>query len=318
MKTIKKILLLTLCFLQLQCYGQTAKETKNTKNERASEKTSFKQDVEIFKLEKLLSKTKEQSNKAIYNDCKVFLNSNPNNQELTFIKNKIEIKKVLNFYYETGDIIFNLYKSNLGNIVILIEGQDYYGSNLGIYYIASNSNKIIEIDDTLSYNQDDPDKFGVKELKADILKEGNILKCDFYLGGKLLFNKKYNIKEKTPENINPYGNSWLGHFKTQINKNSDDTNTIHTVSLNIKKDSIVFQIYGYHVSQKYLLKAREENNKLKLEFIKDLTEFDDPQIEKIKDFGVITFDGNKYKLSSPFIDINFGYGVNQICILKKE
>ncbi|MCP2025478.1 hypothetical protein L1276_000618 [Flavobacterium sp. HSC-32F16] len=92
---------------------------------------------------------------------------------------------------------------------------------------------------------------------------------------------------------------------------------MHIVSLNIKKDSIIFEIEGYHVSQKYLLKGTEIKNKLKLELIKDLTQFENPQIEKIKDFGAITYDGNKYILACPYIDLNFGYGVKQICILKK-
>lgn len=52
--------------------------------------------------------------------------------------------KTLNFYYENPEIVFHLYKSNLNNIVILIEGRDYYGSNLGIHYIDHKTNKIIE------------------------------------------------------------------------------------------------------------------------------------------------------------------------------
>lgn len=84
MKITIKILLLTLCFLQLQCYGQTVKEVKKTKGERVS----VKQNVEVFKLEKPLNKTKGDLDKAIYNDYEVVLNSNPNNQKLTFIKIK--------------------------------------------------------------------------------------------------------------------------------------------------------------------------------------------------------------------------------------
>lgn len=316
MKRAIKVSLLILCYLQLQCYGQKKEELKKIKQETLSEKKN-KQDGEIFKLEKPINKTKEQSDEAVYNGFKVLLNSTSNNQELTFFKNKTEIKKVLNFYYENGDIVYKLYKSNLGNLVLLIEGRDYYSSNLGIYYIDNKSNSIIEIDDTLVFRQDDPEKLGAKDLISNISKEGDILKSNFYLGDKFLYEKKYNIQKKIQQSIKTYGDKWFGNYQTQINKKSNDANTMHIVSLKIKKDSIIFEINGYHVSQKYLLSAKEVENKLKLELIKDLTEFEDPQIQKIKDFGVITYDGNKYILSSPYIDINFGYGVKQMCVLKK-
>jgi len=232
MKIIIKILLVTLCFLQLQCYGQTSKEAKKTKGEQVS----VKQNVEVFKLEKPLNKTKGDLDKAIYNDYEVVLNSNPNNQELTFIKNKIEIKKVLNFYYETGDIIFNLYKSNLGNNILLIEGRDYYSSNLGIYYIDKNLASVIEIDDTLVYKQDNPDKYGLKDLQGNILKENDILKCKFYLGDKFLYDKDYEIYTKiktrndnasenniSANSINQYLNNKAYFIKTfDINKDGID------------------------------------------------------------------------------------------------
>lgn len=232
MKIIKKTLLLTLSFLQIQCYGQTVKKIEKTKDEQVS----VKQDVEKFKLEKPLNKTKGQSDEAVYNDYKVVLNSTPNNQELYFIKNKINISKVLNFYYETGDVIFNLYKSNLGNVVLLIEGRDYYSSNLGVYYIDKNCTSIVEIDDTLVFRQDNPDKFGVKDLNGNISKQDNTLKCDFYLGDKFLYEKNYEIstkieikKNNASENniasnkINQYLNNKAYFIKTfDINKDGID------------------------------------------------------------------------------------------------
>lgn len=317
MRRVIKLSLLILCYLQLQCYGQKKEEVKKIKEETVSEKKN-KQDLEIFKLEKPINKTKGQSDEVVYNGFKVLLNSNSNNQELTFFINKTEIKKVLNFYYENGDIVFKLYKSNLGNLVLLIEGRDYYSSNLGIYYIDNKSNSIIEIDDTLVFRQEDPEKLGVKDLVGNISKEGDILKSNFYLGDKFLYEKKYDIQKKIKQSIKTYGDNWLGNYQTQINKNSDDTNTMHIVSLKIKKDSIIFDINGHHVSQKYLLRAKEVENKLKLEFIKDLSEYNDPQIEKIQDFGVVTFDDNLYILHCPYIDLNFGYGKKQVCVLKKD
>ncbi len=77
----------------------------------------------------------------------------------------------MKFYYENPEIVFHLYKSNVGNIVILIEGRDYYGSNLGVYYIDNKTNRIIEIDDTLNYTQDNPETKGFKSPKAEIIKK---------------------------------------------------------------------------------------------------------------------------------------------------
>ena len=76
--------------------------------------------------------------------------------------------------------------------MILIEGRDYYGSNLGVYYIEKNSNKIIEVDDTLTYNQDDPETNGFKFPTAEIIKNGDNLQFKFYLGNKFLYDKIYN------------------------------------------------------------------------------------------------------------------------------
>jgi hypothetical protein len=326
---MKRILSITfLAFLFTSCKENVSAENrKNIENSLSAEITkdslnvSFeeknKQDEEIFQLEKPI-KTIKGEYEAVYNGYKVLLNSNSNNQELTFFKNKTEIKKVLNFYYENGDIVFKLYKSNLGNLVLLIEGRDYYSSNLGIYYIDNKSNSIIEIDDTLVFRQEDPEKLGVKDLIGHISKEGDVLKSNFYLGDKFLYEKKYNIQKKIQQSIKTYGDNWLGIYQTQINKNSNDTNTMHIVSLKINKDSIIFEVNGYHVSQKYLLGAKEVENKLKLEFIKDLSEYNDPQIEKIQDFGVITFKDNIYMLRCPYIDLNFGYGLKQVCVLKKD
>lgn len=229
---MRKIVLVTLSFLQLQCYGQSAKEIEKKKAEQVLDKTSFKQDVEIFKLEKPLKKTKGQSDEAIYNDYEVVLNSTPKNQELSFISSNIKTSKILSFYYETGEIIFNLYKSNLGNIILLIEGNDYYASNLGVYYIDKNCTSIIEIDDTLVFQQNDPEKLGVKELKGNISKEDNIIICKFYLGDKFLYEKNYEIFTKTEtkknnasennivsNNLNQYLNNKAYFIKTfDINK----------------------------------------------------------------------------------------------------
>lgn len=312
MKNIYLNLLLVFLGLFLGCKNTEAKEPITLKTIKSTETK------EVFSLVKPINNPEEPLYKTIYNDYSISINSNTSNQELILKKGNIEISKVLKFYYENPEIVFHLYKSNLGNLVLLIEGRDYYSSNLGIYYIDNKSNSIIEIDDALVFRQEDPEKLGVKDLIGKISKEGDLLKSNFYLGDKFLYEKKYNIQKKIQQSIKTYGDNWLGNYQTQINKNSNDTNTMHIVSLKIKKDSIIFEINGYHVSQKYLLRAKEVENKLKLEFIKDLSEYNDPQIEKIQDFGVVTFDDNLYMLRCPYIDLNFGYGLKKVCVLKKD
>lgn len=191
---------------------------------------------EIFSLVKPINNPEEPLYKTIYNDYSIAINSNASNQELIFKKRNIEISKVLKFYYETPKIVFHLYKSSFDNFVILIEGQDYYSSILGVYYLDNKLTNIIEIDDTLSYRQDDPENKGFKFPKVEILKNANNLKCKFYLGDKFLYDKNYEIstKVKTKKNnafennlesndINQYLNNKAYFVKTfDINKDGID------------------------------------------------------------------------------------------------
>ncbi|WP_407403219.1 hypothetical protein, partial [Chryseobacterium sp.] len=167
----------------------------NTKlKEYDSQKTIEKtENNETFSLVKPINKPEEPDYKTLYNDYSISIKSNSSYQELILKKGDIETTKTLIFYYENPEIVFHLYKSNLNNIVILIEGRDYYSSNLGVYYIDNKTNKIIEIDDTLTYTQDNPETKGFKLPTAEIEKENNELKCTIYLGNKLLYDKKYDI-----------------------------------------------------------------------------------------------------------------------------
>jgi len=241
---MKRILSITfLAFLFTSCKENVSAENrKNIENSLSVEITkdslnvSFeeknKQDVEIFQLEKSINKPQEPLYKTIYDDCSISIKLNTSNQELIFKKGNIEISKVLKFYYENPEIVFHLYRSSLDNFVILIEGRDYYSSTLGVYYLDNNLTNIIEIDDTLSYRQDDPENKGFKFPKVEILKNTNNLKCKFYLGDKFLYVKNYDIstKIKTKENnasenitatntINQYLNDKSYFIKTfDINK----------------------------------------------------------------------------------------------------
>ncbi|CAM2943789.1 hypothetical protein DRF59_08795 [Chryseobacterium flavum] len=179
--------------LLLNCNNTKLKESEPQK---AVKQTEIK---EIFSLVKPVNKPEEPLYTTLYNGYSISIQSDSSHQELIFKKGNVEIKKTLKFYYENPEIVFHLYKSDLDNIIILIEGRDYYGSNLGVYYIGSKTNKIIEIDDSLNYTQDNPETKGFKFPKAEIIKKDDELKCKFFLGNKLLSDKTYDIPtiEKT-------------------------------------------------------------------------------------------------------------------------
>lgn len=185
--------------LLLNCNNTKLKESEPQK---AVKQTEIK---EIFSLVKPINKPEEPLYTTLYNGYSISIQSNSSQQELIFKKGNAEIKKTLKSYYENPEIVFHLYKSDLNNIVILIEGRDYYGSNLGVYYIENKTNKIIEIDDTLNYTQDNPETKGFKFPKAEIIKKEDELKCTIYLGNKLLYDKNYDIssieKNNSSKNI---------------------------------------------------------------------------------------------------------------------
>ncbi len=190
---------------------------------------------EFFSLVKPVNTPIQPLYKTIYNEYSILLNSNASNQEIIFTKGNLKVSKVLKFYYENPEIIFHLYKSNFDNIVILIEGRDYYSSNLGVYYMKDKSNQIIEIDETLTYRQDDPENKGFKFPKAEILKTLDNLEFKFFLGDKYLYDKNYDTKKiKTQKdsssekkiltnNINQYLNN-KDYFIKTFDVNKDGVN----------------------------------------------------------------------------------------------
>ncbi len=233
MRSIYLTLQLVFFGLLLSCNNTRAKEPEALKIIKNTETKEF------FSLVKPINNPEEPLYKTIYNNCSISINSNTSYQELIFKKENLEVSKVLRFYYENPEIVFHLYKSNFDNIIILIEGRDYYSSNLGVYYMDGKSNEIIEIDDTLTYKQDDPESKGFKLPKVEILKNVDILKCRFYLGGKFLYNKDYDIKKSIKEknnssqknietqNINKYINNKDYFIKTfDINKDGIDDKII--------------------------------------------------------------------------------------------
>ena len=236
MKNIYLTTLLVFFGLFLSCNNTKAKEPELLKTIKNTETKEF------FSLVKPINKPEEPLYKTIYNEYSISMNSNSSNQELIFTKGNLKVSKVLQFYYENPELVFHLYKSNLDNIVILIEGRDYYSSNLGVYYIENESNKIIAIDETLTYNQDDPEAKGFKLPKVEILKNVNDLKCKFYLGDKSLYDKNYDVTKIETEKNNT---SEKNIVTNAINKSLNNKDYF-TKTFDINKDGIDDKIVSHN------------------------------------------------------------------------
>lgn len=229
MKNIYLTLQLVFFGLFLNCNNTKVKapETQKIINEIKTK--------EFFSLVKPINKPQEPLYTTIYDEYSISMKSNSSSQELILKKGNVEVSKVLKFYYENPEIVFHLYKSNFDNIVLLIEGRDYYGSNLGVYYLKSKSDNILAIDETLTYKQNDPEAQGFKLPNVEILKNVDDLKCKFYLGDKFLYDKDYHItnieteknnfseKNVINNNINQYLNNKDYFIKTfDVNKDGID------------------------------------------------------------------------------------------------
>jgi hypothetical protein len=222
MRNIYLTFILSFFGLLLNCNNAKVKEPELLLKEPELLKTIKKtQTKEFFSLVKPINNPKEPSYKTIYNEYSISINSNSSSQELIFTKGNSKISKVLKFYYENPEIVFHLYKSNFDNIFILIEGRDYYSSNLGVYFLENKSNKIIEIDETLTYNQDNPEAKGFKLPIVEILKNVDNLKCKFYLGDKFLYGKDYDITKIKTKKDNSSGKNIISNNINQYLNNKD-------------------------------------------------------------------------------------------------
>ncbi len=217
---LKKSFFSILIILLFSCKFSNNTQLKESESQKITEN---KETREIFSSLKPINKPEEPLYYTVYNGYTISIKSNSSNQELVFKKDNIEIKKKLKFYYENPEIAFHLYESNLHNNIILIEGRDYYGSNLGVYYIDSKTNKIIEIDDTISYTQDNPETKGFKIPKAKIIKEDDELEFKLYLENKLLYDKSYSIS--TIERNNSSKNTATNNINNHSEEPNLDQNT---------------------------------------------------------------------------------------------
>ncbi len=110
--------------------------------------------------------------------------------------------------------------------------------------------------------------------------------------------QKYNKSTIIPK-------KWHGVYHV-ITKESKDWRENQSIYLSISKDSIIYEIAGYQMYEKYLLKGKVINsNILSLTYLKYLDGIESAVLEKTKDFGKIYFDGKKYLWKSPYLDFYY-------------
>ena len=134
-----------------------------------------------------------------------------------------------------------------------------------------------------------------------------------------LFRSYKNILIKSKKNSNQsFNNKWFGKYKLTLNNNSEDWRNIHEIELNISKDSVTYLAKGFQLYQYYKLSATGINNNLKLTYNKSLDNTDSWALQKTKDFGTITFNGDIYIWVSPYIDVNFNNEKKYTYILERK
>lgn len=113
--------------------------------------------------------------------------------------------------------------------------------------------------------------------------------------------------------------NWYGKYSLTLNENSEDWRNIHEIKLSISENSITYSAEGFQLYEFYKLSSKENNNNLQLDFSEALDNTENEMhLKKTKDFGVIFFDGKKYKWLCPYINENFSEGKEKTYILKKE
>lgn len=133
-------------------------------------------------------------------------------------------------------------------------------------------------------------------------------------------NNMIGIKENNDINaqINMSA-KWNGTYNFTINEKSDDWRDMQDVKLTIKSDSVIFHVEGYQIAQDYKLKINTANNNhLALYYDSSIYGDESAVLQRTKDFGIVTFDNNKYFWKCPYIDESFTDGKKKTYILKKE
>ncbi|SIS64947.1 hypothetical protein SAMN05421786_101738 [Chryseobacterium ureilyticum] len=236
------------------------------------------------------------------------------------IKSKEELYDILinndEFFTEiildSPDLNIWYYKYNEDRI-ILLEGNDYYGSSFYAYHLINN-NLFYLGDFTIQQLNIENEKPYKKEFEINIEKDKVIIQA--LLNGKPSIKNAYkdhvNQIRKKDLSINPQivGNlavKWLGKYHTTLtnDKKSTDSRDTDTVELIIKKDSVVFHVDRYWGEYNYLLRASEVENGIKLTFDKVLDGDVTDVLQKTNDFGRLFFDGKNYYWQCPYLDMYY-------------
>lgn len=247
MRNIYLILLFIIFSFSLKCKNTTEKQLEQqseiTQEKETKDNIEIKETKEIFSFIKPTNKPEQSFYKTIYDNYTISINSKSSTQEIIFTKGNLKISQIINFYSENSEIVFHLYESNLGNIVLLIEGRHYYNSNLGIYYIKNKFDKIVEVDDTLTFRRNNPETNGFKSPKAQIIKNDTNLICKIFLADKFLYDKHYNISEIIAKQEGNESDNEIVNVK--INKYiNDEDYFIKTFDIN--KDGIVDKLVSHN------------------------------------------------------------------------
>lgn len=145
----------------------------------------------------------------------------------------------------------------------------------------------------------------IKEINNDV-QLPPYLESYFFKNNFSQLNKATNI-------------DWIGKYFTTVNENSKDWRDSQDITLTIKNDSIIFHADGYQIAQDYKLKITStQANKIKLMYESSLTGDESAVLQKVKDFGTISFNGKKYTWSCPYIDKSFAKVKPTNYILKKK
>ena len=238
----------------------------------------------------LINNSKKDTTRKIYIG-KVFFSGDELN-DFTVIEN--------NNFKKTDSLGYSIYKKNDDNIYLFC--LERFVENIDI-----EKYKIIDTIHLKNYNSKN---FVVKEI---ILK--NKVNLIIYFNDKVI--KKWEFKQSKKVD-SPIAIMWYGIYKVKFeDKNIDWTEKVN-ITLEVKKDSIIYEAAGYQLFQKYILNGKQQNKILKLEYVDAIDNSESAVLKTTKDFGQISFDGKNYLLNCPYVDISFMNGKKIIYILNKK
>lgn len=124
--------------------------------------------------------------------------------------------------------------------------------------------------------------------------------------------------ETSQKKNNHISEKWFGRYQLNLNeeKNWQEQKSI---SLDIKKDSIIYEANGYQLHSVYLLTGQQiDDNKISLEYSKIIDGLESEILKKTKDFGILVFDGKNYNWQCPYLNESYSNGKKNTYNLEKN